>query len=941
MKKKVLNIKENIFIQYTVLFCIFFASIFSVFAIYGKAFLWYSDGIAQHYPSLLYTREWVYTILERLSATNTLSIPFWNLNLGFGQDVFGNAINFRPLNFLYCLFPESAIEEYLIFRVILGMYLTGIAFLCFGKTKQKNKYAVLIGCMIYVFCGFALYFAVRHPFFSEMMFYIPLLLMSVDRILTKKKSALFVIIVFLSGISYFYFLYMITIPAVIYAFFQYFSVRSKKEQGIKDFLGTVLTFAVHYFMGLLLAGFSLIPSIIRTLNSSRISAVTDSNYFHFGFAHYLNFIRSFIDTTEVGIYGYLAFSGIAFFAVLYLIFSRKQNKKLYLGQLIIYTVVFLIPGFTMLFSGFSGITQRWCYIYAFWLAMSVVEVFPLILEKNRSVMIKSIICTALYLLIYTAIVRFQGDAFGSGAIWLFIYMTLIILVNCTNFFEQRKRLFSILLLVLLCSETTLKSYELYSAYGNNYISEYINDGKVAEYGNDNSSTALQYVEDDSIYRTDVVSVPLSNKYRQNNYGLRNGINGLASYYSFSSANITDYSLNLGNSQQNIPFLILDWDQRTVLNELASVKYLTLTDSNILRVPYGYELIAQGNKTYSNGISETEYLYQNKYALPLMYVYDSYIPQSEHDEMETYEKEQAMLQGLVLDAEPDYPKTDVVFDYQVLLNKEDILNQLSLNYQDNDAIEIYDDHFLVKQNNTSILLTVSENMTGEIYWIMDGIKYHSVNLKETELAQLGKDPERYAVQTINQKYRNWEASNTTTVTASIGPYSDTAPLLNNTYQYYFGKKDVLLNLGYCESGNVVLNFSASGEYYFDDLQLICQPMDQYAEKVEKITDTPVTDIRIDGNYILGNMTTDEEKFVCIAVPYSTGWTAYVNGQETMIYPANGMYMAIKTEAGSNEIILVYRTPGLYVGCAVSVAAFAAFVIVFIIVKIKNKRDEKEM
>ena len=78
---------------------------------------------------------------------------------------------------------------------------------------------------------------------------------------------------------------------------------------------------------------------------------------------------------------------------------------------------------------------------------------------------------------------------------------------------------------------------------------------------------------------------------------------------------------------------------------------------------------------------------------------------------------------------------------------------------------------------------------------------------------------------------------------------------------------------------------------------------------------------------------------MAVPYSSGWKAYVDGKETKIYQANGMYMGIPVEKGAHTIELSYTTPGLKIGAAVSAAAWIIF-IVFVIAMQKKKTIKKE-
>ena len=71
---------------------------------------------------------------------------------------------------------------------------------------------------------------------------------------------------------------------------------------------------------------------------------------------------------------------------------------------------------------------------------------------------------------------------------------------------------------------------------------------------------------------------------------------------------------------------------------------------------------------------------------------------------------------------------------------------------------------------------------------------------------------------------------------------------------------------------------------------------------------------------------KDNLVFFSVPYEKGWTAYVNGKETVIEKVDVGFMAVFAESGFNEIVFVYETPGLKAGAiisGVSVIAIAAY------------------
>jgi len=116
------------------------------------------------------------------------------------------------------------------------------------------------------------------------------------------------------------------------------------------------------------------------------------------------------------------------------------------------------------------------------------------------------------------------------------------------------------------------------------------------------------------------------------------------------------------------------------------------------------------------------------------------------------------------------------------------------------------------------------------------------------------------------------------------------------------------------------------YSFDDLKVIVQPMDNFKKKIDALKTVPVTDISLIDNGIKGKLSTDKKRLVTISIPYSKGWSAYINGKETDIMEANGMYMAVMAEAGVNEILLKYETPGFMLGVKISIIAFFLLLII---------------
>ena len=942
--------KRNIYLRYTIAFAFFCAFAMFPFFIYGKSFLWSSDGMSQHYPTLLYSRSWLQEVLRNIFSGKRPFFPNWSLNLGYGQDVIGNIINFRPFNFLWGFVPFLNTEPYLIFRSVVSLYLCGIAFMRFIKNKTTDHTSILISTMMYTFCGFSLFFMARHTFFLEMMFYLPLLLVGVERIFEKKFSLLFILMVFFSSLSYFYFVFMVTVPTVIYAIFYYFEKFERQERSVLHFLGIILRFAWQYLIGVLGAAVALLPTIFRVLASSRGNDVANSSLFFWDFSVYENIIRGMVDSNEFGIYGHVGMSGLAVFLIAYTVTSSKGDKSRRndLWQLLIYTVTMCIPFLTQLFNGLGGKTMRWVFVFSFWVCVIVAKNFTSLFKMSIKAIYRAFIFTGAYVMLYLLIVELRDADLGTGLMWVLFYLvavfafsyhSLVLKKDPERMRKNRKR-FSIFLMCALCIEIGMQSYEMYSPLKSDYISSYIDAGKVVSGGRDNPVSAMDMVEDDSLYRIDVNVAGQSNKYVQNNYGIRNHTYGIGSYYSFSESSICNYSLELGNTQQNVPFLMLGYDQRTILNELAGVKYYTTFETDGKRVPYGYSLVGKREKILSTGKEVTESVYRNDLALPLMYVYDSIIPRTTYDKLPANYKEMALIQGAVTDAPLDFPQQDIVSFDKTLHSYDQFMAVLRSHSGNGTDFEIRNDGVLVKKSNLSFTLPMPSDTSGELYVVFENMRFESINP-----ATYSGETSKGLMATFRKWFSEdrWEPDSATTLTVSCPNTnrSDSVSLYDKTYQYAFGARDLAMNLGHgAVPKTVTVRFSRPGMYYFTNTEVVARDMEQYEKYVAERKNTNVYYINTTTNVIQGHIDCDQKKIVCIAVPYAKGWTATLNGQKVPVYQGNGMYMLVEVPAGSWDLCLTFNTPGFKLGLLVSMATILLFTLALITVKVVARIRRKK-
>lgn len=83
--------------------------------------------------------------------------------------------------------------------------------------------------------------------------------------------------------------------------------------------------------------------------------------------------------------------------------------------------------------------------------------------------------------------------------------------------------------------------------------------------------------------------------------------------------------------------------------------------------------------------------------------------------------------------------------------------------------------------------------------------------------------------------------------------------------------------------------------------------------------------------------DKPQLVFFSVPYSEGWTAEVNGKAADVEKVSYGFMAVKADAGENEIVFRYRTPGLTAGTIITIIGILLLIGYLIINRIFFKND----
>ena len=160
--------------------------------------------------------------------------------------------------------------------------------------------------------------------------------------------------------------------------------------------------------------------------------------------------------------------------------------------------------------------------------------------------------------------------------------------------------------------------------------------------------------------------------------------------------------------------------------------------------------------------------------------------------------------------------------------------------------------------------------------------------------------------------------------------------NETYS--LGRKDYLVNLGYCrEDGEeeIEIFFTDKNKYDLEQMEICYVSLAQYTEHIEELNRETLQNVKEETNMISGTVSVSEEKIMVFSIPYSSGWTAYVDGREAKLMKANVMYMGVVLEPGEHEIVLRYCTPGFRTGLLLT--AISAVLFFLLLWRWRKKKD----
>ena len=148
-------------------------------------------------------------------------------------------------------------------------------------------------------------------------------------------------------------------------------------------------------------------------------------------------------------------------------------------------------------------------------------------------------------------------------------------------------------------------------------------------------------------------------------------------------------------------------------------------------------------------------------------------------------------------------------------------------------------------------------------------------------------------------------------------------------------DYLINVGLISAGATATVEGVETEKGFSTFEAYKVNMAALEKILAVLGEETLNIIEHGEGYIKGDVTLADQGKLVISITMDEGWTLYVDGKETPVETFEDMFLAVTLEAGTHDIVLEYKTPGLLPGILISVAAIAAL-IACIVLQRKQKK-----
>ena len=859
----------------------------------GKLLIWQPDGFEQHYTVIGYVGKLVRGLLAGKR------IPMMNFTLGQGMDVLTTCAYYGytdPLNLLAAFANEGSYGIAYVGISLLRVYLAGIAFALYAKkVGARDQWALGCSAAIYTFSGYFLLLLGRHPYFLNGGLYLPLLLLAIERVFDERKWLIYTLVTALMLIVNFYFAYMNTIVAILYIMVRL--IARLKQRGVGESARDGFILLGGYLLGAAMAAVVFLPIALVYLRNGRlgVSAGYSGSMLHYPLKFYLDTIAfAFVGRKKASLFTSLSYAPLALFGIMGLYLRGQENaarSRQIRIALYLCAIVAGIPILGKVMNGMAYVTNRWIYVMALFVSLGCCFGLPQLFREDAPR--RALGALALVYAVFCAGIIVKGYRlyFLVGAMLLVATGAMVFLWGTARFRRfsghHARIILTLALAVMLAGNICLD----YFIMGNEYVSVSNGDSSYSEVA---SRAKAHLIDDPGVYRTG------QGAYNDANSMLL-GYMGTSYYWSLVDQTFSEYYQALWLPSLKTNYNYFGFFGNNSMNAVASVKYFVRGEGEDYLVPYGFNLL-EDRLALPNGTSSE--VYENEYALPLGYTYDAVLSQAEYDALPVEKKLQALTHCAIVADPANLPLPALGAE-----RFEGIATDIPYEVASAEGVELLDGKIRAEKDGR-LSLSFKAPEDAAIYLMADGMR-------------------------PNREIYDGDYGRLTIVTAD-GTSQDVMPTPYSNF--YYPKSGSAYCLGFSALDHCDILFTNDMCYDCNELRVVAIPLEGYREDMRRRREAAMRDIRLSEDRIRGSVSAPDKRILQIAVPFSEGWRAWVDGVEQPVFRCGGLYMGILLNAGDHDIEMRYATPGLLPGAVISIVALLATLALAVIPWLRRQRKE---
>ena len=828
----------------------------------------------------------------------------WNWETDLGVNFIGSYGFYllgSPFFWITLLFPSNFVPYLMGPLLILKFALSALTAYCYIRRFTRTAYSARLGALLYAFSGFSVY-NIFFNHFHEAIIIFPLLLLSVELLITENKRGFFAAMVAVSAITNYFFFYGMVVFVVIYWIVRCLSGCYSMK------VSRFLWFCFEAVLGFLMAAIIMLPTYFALYQNARLSEISVGwGGIMYGKEQiYANILECFFfppdlparpvffpdaDVKWSSLGGWLPLFSVV--GVLACFGQKKGNwMRRLLGIMLFMAMVPILNSAFYMFN--SSYYARWFYMPILIMCLATVTC----IEDTEIDWSSPYKWTFGITAVFTLVMAFFPRQIENGkvikwglytdtdAIYLYRFIataaisivSLIVLGFLLKIKKKDRILFVRTATAFVCVISVI-----YSAY-------FVGTGKSHSYD-------AKEVMIDSLIEGKVDLEGDKNTFRidvfngVDNTGMFLGYDSINAFHSIVPASVTDFWDYVGEERG---VASRPGNDSYAARSLLGVKYLLarkdgedFTDDDGKTLMPGFELIRQ----------DTGYdIYLNKNYIPYGFTYEYYMTEDECSKHSAKDRSNMMVKAILLT---------------------------------NDQIKKYGKYLKNIEDDQSYKDTAAEERGADII---------AENTESAEdLAKIGENLPA-ASPYLNNSQNSGAPSNATNGSAASDTGNTGASQSENALRTATAAQSSAATPGSNQS-DMSSDNSAAAETTENkhDVSAECSP--QALENDAKARrNSSAYNFKRTSDGFEADITLTNDNLVFFAVPFEDGWSANVNGENVKIEKVNKGFMAVEAKSGNNKITFSYKTPGLKEGIMISAASFAVFVVYAVICLIMDKKGK---